>query len=307
MANKLWDRIRKAGQSLTRMLRRSEAKRRREAQQTERRDRVASRAQRRASVRKRRLGHFKDVAPALDTTGQKPLREVPSRQPEATPDFTDAYNTKLSRDEEDEFQEWTQENNNQRDLEDYDLRGAWKAGNRDTEVHGPDTWKKPNHPTFSDESVYHGAAGHRGGRWGSSGGEDTFTPSDTNLQMHGRKGLEDYFQKYEPQVKLQDESDLSPQERVGQQARERADQRRQRTDHPPRLQQYEFEGETTTTSPQTGGLDVQRPGGRAEPGAGGQDTAEKLLANIREALTEQTQNIVEQLTEVIKENNGYGP
>ena len=39
--------------------------------------------------------------------------------------------------------------------EDYDLRGAFADGTeRDSIGHLPDTYKKPSHPTFSDESAY---------------------------------------------------------------------------------------------------------------------------------------------------------
>lgn len=39
---------------------------------------------------------------------------------------------------------------------DYDLRGAFKAGLQPSPENGhwPDTYKKPNHPTFSDQSIY---------------------------------------------------------------------------------------------------------------------------------------------------------
>lgn len=49
---------------------------------------------------------------------------------------------------------------------DYDLRGAFKAGlAANSEGHWPDTFKKPNHPTFSVESVYARQHPELAGRW----------------------------------------------------------------------------------------------------------------------------------------------
>lgn len=40
---------------------------------------------------------------------------------------------------------------------DYDLQGYWKANRSfpSTTFHLPDTYKKPSHPTFSNESIYY--------------------------------------------------------------------------------------------------------------------------------------------------------
>ena len=50
---------------------------------------------------------------------------------------------------------------------DYDLQGAFNAGVLpDKNGHWPDTFKKPNHPTFSIESKYAvGPYATRAGRW----------------------------------------------------------------------------------------------------------------------------------------------
>lgn len=89
---------------------------------------------------------------------------------------------------------------------DYDMRGFYldnpdkvnKAGE-----HYPDTYKKPWHHTFSDESMYHGVGGNQGGTWGKTeDGKDTFAPGPTNMKLHGVLGLIDYFDKYEPDAKL---------------------------------------------------------------------------------------------------------
>lgn len=47
---------------------------------------------------------------------------------------------------------------------DYDLKGAWKAGLVPTNGHFPDTFKFPDHPRFSIESIYW-KPGMPAGRW----------------------------------------------------------------------------------------------------------------------------------------------
>lgn len=66
------------------------------------------------------------------------------------------YDTSLSADEEQQFQKWKAQYAPKDSGADYDLRGAFKAGlTPDAKTgHWPDTYKKPNHPTFSNESKY---------------------------------------------------------------------------------------------------------------------------------------------------------
>lgn len=65
------------------------------------------------------------------------------------------FNTPLSSTEEQKFQQWKNKYAPLDSGEDYDLRGAFKAGvTPAANGHWPDTWKKPNHPTFSNESQY---------------------------------------------------------------------------------------------------------------------------------------------------------
>lgn len=90
--------------------------------------------------------------------------------------------------------------------QDYDY-DAWKAANPGVEMasgqHYPDTYKLPNHMTFSDESIYHGVNGAQGGHWGQDEqGADTFTPGVTNLQQHSMDEMKDYFHRIEPNAKL---------------------------------------------------------------------------------------------------------
>lgn len=125
-------------------------------------------------------------------------------------DFTGQYNTPLSPDEEGAYQSWAQGQSQAagRDINndnyDYDMRGAWKAGaGAAGNGHFPDTFKKPNHPTFSDQSQYHGVDGHTGGTWGGGSGQPwTFTPGASNLRSHTPDELQQYFQRAEPGNRL---------------------------------------------------------------------------------------------------------
>jgi Large polyvalent protein associated domain 23 len=127
--------------------------------------------------------------------------EEGSQVPEKVPE-TKTYDTKLTPEEEATYKQRFGEDASR----DYDMRGYYKANpdmvpNQEGQ-HYPDTYKKPNHPTFSDESIYHGHDGNEGGHWGTENGQDTFTPGPTNLKNWGRSGLQDYFKRVEPNVKL---------------------------------------------------------------------------------------------------------
>lgn len=92
------------------------------------------------------------------------------------------------------------------DHPDYDMEGflrdnpGFVAG---PGQHYPDTYKLPNHPTFSNESKYHGKDGAEGGQWEKNkDGTWTFTPGRTNLEHHTPQELKDYFDRIEPGNKL---------------------------------------------------------------------------------------------------------
>lgn len=130
------------------------------------------------------------------------LSSVSDKQ--SPPDMTGQFNTQLSPDEERKFQTWVTASGRARDLIDYDLRGAWKADAKQAaNGHLPDTWKKPNHPTFSVESMYNGNGGLVGGRWiGDDKAGWSFQPGPANYSVYGLPNLERYMTKYEPGVKL---------------------------------------------------------------------------------------------------------
>src|SRR5574342_270175 len=122
-------------------------------------------------------------------------------------DYSAYYNTQLSQGDEERFQRWVQRQSERTgrdigmDLYDYDLRGWWRRNQSAnmSDAHLPDTYKKPNHPTFSDESRYHGEDGLHGGTWErQSDGSFIFTPGRTNLAMHDPDYLSRYFERAEP-------------------------------------------------------------------------------------------------------------
>lgn len=116
---------------------------------------------------------------------------------------SDKYDTPLKSEEGNTFKDWKQKNAPNDTGEDYDLQGAYKAGlTASDNGHLPDTYKKPNHPTFSDESIYHGQDGEQGGHWGIKDGKDTFTPGLSNLEHRSMGELRDYFSKVEKDATL---------------------------------------------------------------------------------------------------------
>ena len=131
--------------------------------------------------------------------------------------YHDNFNTQLSPEEENMFNQWLQQEGTLRgrdmsnDIIDYDMRGFYKGlsdqqrQNREMTPHFPDTYKKPNHPTFSNESIYNntdnGDGGvFLGGSWSKKG--DTFTPSQNMLEERGPDYFKYYFNQVEPNVKL---------------------------------------------------------------------------------------------------------
>lgn len=115
-------------------------------------------------------------------------------------DYTGRYNTKLTPEQEAAFQKAYPKPG---DLYDYDLRGAFKANGFQPmgPGHMTDKFKKPNHPTFSDQSQYDGSEGIKGGKWGNQpDGSFNFTPGKGNV--YSPDELKSYFDKQEKGNKL---------------------------------------------------------------------------------------------------------
>ena len=131
----------------------------------------------------------------------------------------DKYNTEIPEDLRDEFMRWVGAETQRRGknpldmLYDFDVQGFWLSGEwrtRDFNSLYNDRWKKPNHPTFSNESRYHGADEYYGGQWGSQDEKSTFSPSRTNINFHGENGLYRYFRENLGGAILKAESPSSP-------------------------------------------------------------------------------------------------
>jgi hypothetical protein len=124
-------------------------------------------------------------------------------------DFTDSFNTELNSREQADYQLWLLEEKYQtgkdwlRDLRDYDVQGFFKAGETLEGGHGTDRFKKQAHPSFSNQSIYHGAEKdgklYLGGEWGRKGDHDTFRPHPKMLlnKTHTVDGIKKYFDMYE--------------------------------------------------------------------------------------------------------------
>ena len=156
------------------------------------------------------------------------LSGVPPAPSPVAPTRASQYNTPLSPEDQTAFQDWTAKlsdtrrksanafepwmnaapgvgaNDPTRDMEDYDLQGAFKAGiTPDGRGHMPDTYKKPWHPTFSDESKYSKGSTDPGGTWVDRGdGKWDFAASPANLKAHTPEELQDYFKRVEPDSNL---------------------------------------------------------------------------------------------------------
>lgn len=114
------------------------------------------------------------------------------------------FGTRLSDKDEKAYQLWRSKlAPNLQNEGDYDLRGAFK-GNAQEAANGhlPDTYKLPNHITFSTGSMY-STPENMGGEWVDSGPNAwSFWASPTNVRNAGAQGLWDYFKRYEPDSTL---------------------------------------------------------------------------------------------------------
>ena len=137
------------------------------------------------------------------------------------PDLSGQFNTLLGPEELARYQDWVksesavQGRDLGRDVADYDLPGFWKdqqSFGADARGHGPDTYKKPNHPTFSTGSKY--AEGQGAGEWRESPqGMATFVAGPANLRYQTPGQLRDYFREVEPGVGLRTPT-AAPRERI---------------------------------------------------------------------------------------------
>jgi hypothetical protein len=129
--------------------------------------------------------------------------------------FRGRFNTELTPEETFSYHNWLDEESKKtgkdrsNDAIDYDLQGFYKDGQTFSEEngHGSDRYKKPNHPTFSDQSRYHGIKDANGtwegGAWGEDANGTTFTPSKRMLETtHPANWLRSYMRDVEPGTTL---------------------------------------------------------------------------------------------------------
>ena len=102
------------------------------------------------------------------------VRKAAAGRPES------GYDTELTSEAEKAFQAWRARTSPHDTGRDYDLRGAFADGlDRDGRGHLPDTYKKPNHETFSDESQYAQFAPAFAGMWNG----EQYTPKGPPPQL----------------------------------------------------------------------------------------------------------------------------
>lgn len=139
--------------------------------------------------------------------GAKTLGSIVKAYKNVSRGYDDNYDTILGSQEEEKFQDWKTKNAPNDTGADYDLRGAYKANlSRDSEeAHLPDTFKKPSHPTFSDQSKY-STPDAPGGKWEKLDDNNdhswTFAPSAENYKHRSLDDIQDYLKNTDPDVKL---------------------------------------------------------------------------------------------------------
>lgn len=118
-------------------------------------------------------------------------------------DFTKKYNTELDDEEYLDYLDWYKNLPDKfQSTYDYDLQGFFADKdelqlfndsfmNDPDSAHMTDRYKKPNHPTFSYESMWNGADGYFGGSWSKDGEE--YSPSGTNIGFNGTRKIIDYL------------------------------------------------------------------------------------------------------------------
>lgn len=116
------------------------------------------------------------------------------------PDMTNQFNTSLTPEQLIAYRLMY----SPQDSYDYDMMGAFKANvGQAGNGHYPDTYKKPNHPTFSDQSQYSNPQ-QLGGSWEPlPDGRWVFRASNLNMTNLGRQGILDYFSSVEPGNQVQ--------------------------------------------------------------------------------------------------------
>lgn len=124
--------------------------------------------------------------------------KAPAKDPN---DLTNSYNTELSPEDEEKYQAWAKTLGQAGNTYDYDLRGAYAAGQGPNgNGHFTDQFKKPNHPTFSDQSQYATDVNATPpGHWSTAlDGNWNFQPSAQMMQQRSPEEMQAYWNRVEP-------------------------------------------------------------------------------------------------------------
>lgn len=97
------------------------------------------------------------------------------------------YGTTLSPEENIKYEAWRSKLPKNLQYEgDYDLKGLWKSNplvKPSANLHFPDTYKLPNHPTFSNESIYfNDQTRNNAGHWQESDSDWMYIPYNPNVK-----------------------------------------------------------------------------------------------------------------------------
>jgi hypothetical protein len=112
----------------------------------------------------------------------------------------DKYDTPLTDKQYEDYKEWARKSGRDPAFEerDYDLRGFFLTHPEPLKPgeHGKDTFKKPWHPTFSDESKY-STGENQGGHWTQKGKDWYFAPGPANWRFRTLRQMQHYFDTQE--------------------------------------------------------------------------------------------------------------
>jgi len=141
-----------------------------------------------------------------EAVSEKPVAEkVPQKEGIVGSLMNKTYNEAVQKQTPAGYSEWkSQLPKNLQNEVDYDLQQLYRDNPNakpSASLHLDSKYKKPNHITFSDESI-HSNDKTQGGRWEEIDGKWNYTPSEYVLSQHPEEELKDYFKRNEPDAIL---------------------------------------------------------------------------------------------------------
>jgi hypothetical protein len=129
-------------------------------------------------------GQAEGMMQAIATQHRAQIATGPAVRRVASGTAANGYNTELTTGAEQAFPAWAAKVAPGDDGRDYDYRGAFAAGEqRSGNGHLPDTFKKPNHETFSNESQYAAERPEIAGHWNGDRYEPKGPPAWLRQEM----------------------------------------------------------------------------------------------------------------------------